>query len=198
MATLSSIGIPGVGNGILQPKLKNRWRVTFSNLGSLDNGQNYVRDLMLQVTNFTRPNLSFEEVQMHRYNSTAFVAGKHSWEPCSVTVEDDITGLASRAVSAQLETQQRLIGGNLDGRWLNASSSGSIYKFNTKFEALDGDELVLETWNLSGSWLQSVDWGDADFSASEAMTISMTIRYDHASLVLAGNGLGTALGGFEN
>ena len=32
MSTVSQMGIPGVGNGIFMPKLKNRWRVTFVNL----------------------------------------------------------------------------------------------------------------------------------------------------------------------
>jgi hypothetical protein len=29
MATLSQVGIPGVGFGILMPKLKNKWRYFF-------------------------------------------------------------------------------------------------------------------------------------------------------------------------
>ena len=33
MATINQFGIPGVGSGILQPKLKNRWRVTFVGMG---------------------------------------------------------------------------------------------------------------------------------------------------------------------
>ena len=33
MSTINDIGIPGVGSGILQPRQKNRWRVTFANLG---------------------------------------------------------------------------------------------------------------------------------------------------------------------
>lgn len=196
MATLSQTGIPGAGNGILAPKLKNRWRVLFSNFGVLDGGQSYIRDLTMQAVNITRPNLSFEEVQLHRYNSVSYVAGKHTWEAINLTVEDDVTGLASRAVAAQLETQQRLIGGNLDGRWLNAAATASSYKFFTKLEMLDGDETPLETWSLEGCWLQGVDYGDMDYSASEAMTVTMTIRFDHASQKLGGQGYGNALGGF--
>ena len=59
MATLSQTGVAGAGNGILAPKLKNRWRIQFSNFGVLDGGQSYIRDLTMQAVNITRPNLSF-------------------------------------------------------------------------------------------------------------------------------------------
>lgn len=194
MATLSNFGIPGVGAGILHPRLKNKFRITFLNMGQLVAGTNS-RDLSMQVTNITLPNLSFEEVVLHRYNSVAYVAGKHTWEPITVTVEDDITGLAATVIKAQLETQQRLIGVDLDGRWLNTAATGSDYKFGAKIEQLDGDEGVVQTWVLEGCLLTSADFGDRDYSASEAATITINLRYDHARHIESGAGYGTALGG---
>ena len=83
MATINDIGIPGVGSGILQPKLKNRWRVTFANLGGGVDSQ----PLSHQAITVTRPVLSFEEIQLDRYNSRAWVAGKHTFEPMTITLE---------------------------------------------------------------------------------------------------------------
>ena len=194
MATLANFGIPGAGAGILHPRLKNKFRITFMNMGRLVPGTNS-RNLTMQVTNITLPNLTFEEVVLHRYNSTAYVAGKHSWEPISVTVEDDITGLAAKVVTAQLETQQRIVGSDLDGRWLNTAATGSDYKFGIKIDQLDGDEGVVQTWVLEGAMLVSADFGDRDYSASEAATITMSVRYDHARHIESGAGYGTALGG---
>ena len=62
MATINDFGIPGVGTGILQPKLKNRWRVTFANLGGGTDSQ----PLSMQAISATRPQLTFEEVALHR------------------------------------------------------------------------------------------------------------------------------------
>jgi hypothetical protein len=149
----------------------------------------------MQVTNITLPNLTYEEVALHRYNSVAYVSGKHSWEPISVTVEDDITGLAATVIKNQLETQQRLIGSDLDGRWLNTAATGSDYKFAAVIEQLDGDEGVVQTWFLEGVQIMNADFGDRDYSASEAATITMSLRYDHARHVESGLGYGTALGG---
>jgi len=194
MATLANFGIPGAGAGILHPRLKNKFRITFLNMGRLVPGTNS-RNLTMQVTNITLPNLTFEEVVLHRYNSTAYVAGKHSWEPISVTVEDDITGLAATVIKSQLETQQRIIGSDLDGRWLNTAATGSDYKFGVKIDQLDGDEGVVQQWVLEGAMVVSSDFGDRDYSASEAATITMSIRFDHARHIESGAGYGTALGG---
>jgi hypothetical protein len=163
-------------------------------MGQLIPGTNS-RDLTMQTTTVTLPNLSYEEVALHRYNSVAYVAGKHTWEPISLTVEDDITGLAATVVKNQLETQQRLIGSDLDGRWLNTAATGSDYKFGVVIDQLDGDEGVVQTWILEGCYIASADFGDRDYSASEAATITMSIRYDHARHIESGAGYGTALGG---
>lgn len=194
MATLSNFGIPAAGAGILHPRLKNKFQITFRDIGRLIPGTNS-RNLTMQVTNITLPNLTYEEVALHRYNSVAYVAGKHSWEPINVTVEDDITGLAATVVKNQLETQQRLIGSDLDGRWLNTAPTGSDYKFAAVIEQLDGDEGIVQTWFLEGVQIMNADFGDRDYSASEAATITMSLRYDHARHVESGLGYGTALGG---
>lgn len=194
MATLSQMGIPGAGFGILHPKQKHRWQVTFVGLARLVPSVSS-RELTRQATTITRPNLQFEEVQIHRYNSVAYVAGKHTWDPVSLTLEDDITGLASAAVQGQLETQQRLIGGDLPGDWLNAGATGSDYKFGTILQLLDGNEGVVEEWRLEGCWIVSADYGDLDYSASDAATMTLSIRYDHARQELMGAGYGTALNG---
>lgn len=194
MATLANFGIPGAGSGIFHPKVKNKWRITFQDMGRLVAGVNS-RNLSMQATTITRPQLEFAEIELHRYNSVAYVAGKHTWSAMNMTLEDDITGLASKVVKAQLETQQRLVGVDLDGRWLNTAATGSDYKFGMKLQQLDGDEGVVETWILEGTFIQSADFGDLDYSASEAATIQLVLRFDHARAVDAGEGYGTALGG---
>lgn len=195
MATLANFGIPGAGSGILHPKLKNKWRITFQDMSRLVTAGVNTRNLTMQATNVTRPQLEFEEVTLHRYNSTAYIAGKHTWSAMTLTVEDDITSLASKVVKGQLETQQRLVGVDLDGRWLNTAATGSDYKFGVKLELMDGDEGVVETWILEGVMIQSADFGDLDYSASEAATIQLTLRFDHARSIDSGEGYGTALGG---
>lgn len=174
MSTLSQTGIPGAGNGILHPKHRNRFQALF--IGMTGNGTNITR----QVTTFSRPQLDFEEITLHRYNSVSFVAGKHNWSTTSITIEDDLTGLASSAIQAQLERQQRLIGADgTNGNWLNAAPTASAYKFALRLEQLDGNETVSEMWLGEGVWIQSVEYGELDYTSGEAVTIQLTLRADH-------------------
>lgn len=192
MATINQMGIPGVGTGILQPKLKNRWRVTFIGIGADGSSS---QPLSHQAVTVTRPSLSFAEVELHRYNSRAYVAGKHEWQPCQISFEDDVTGSASRIINDQVSKQQFLIGA--EGPFLGAAEEGSIYKFAAKIEMLDGKEQVIEKWVMQGCFIQQADYTDLDFSASEAVMINLTLRFDHAYQEIGGYnaGQGIALGG---
>lgn len=195
MATLSQMGLPAAGFGMLQPKQSNKWQVTFTRFANLVAANS--KDITRQAVSVSRPSLSFEEVKQHRYNSTAYVAGKHEWEPVDIEIEDDITGLASTAIQAQLQTQQRLIGGDLpnSGNWLNSAASGSDYKFGMIIQMLDGNEGVLEEWKLEGCWIKSSNYGELNYESSDAVRIKLTVRFDHARHTLTGQGYGTALAG---
>jgi hypothetical protein len=194
MATLSQAGIAGVGNGILHPKHKNRWRVLFTGLGgNLGASAGVPNDLSMQVITVTRPSLSFEEIQLDRYNSRAYVGGKHTFEACQMTVEDDVTNKATNAIQTQLERQQRLIGAT--GPWLNTEATAFGYKFGMTLEMLDGNETVVEGWKYEGCFLQAVDWTDLDYSTGEKVTITLTVRFDHVRQLLIPAVTGSALGG---
>lgn len=176
MATVNQMGIPGIGAGIWQPKLKNRWRVTFTNFGDV----NTSTDVSMQAITIARPNISWDEVQLDRYNSRAWVAAKHTWSEMNLTVEDDIKSRAARAIQGQIQKQQYMTGDA--GPWLAAAAEGSVYKFNTILEMLDGgdEKTVLERWDVESCWLKTVDYQDLDYASSEKVTIALTIRYDHA------------------
>ena len=65
---------------------------------------------------------------------------------------------------------------------------------------LDGNKTVIERWTLEGCWLESVEWGDLDYSTGEQVKISMTISIDHARQSIGGydQGPGVATGGAGN
>lgn len=195
MGLLSQMGIPISGNGILHPRQKYRWQVQFINIAQgTAAASNY---LSAQAVNVTRPQFEFEEVQLDRYNSRAYVLGKYTFSPMTLTIEDDISGLATSVIQSQVELQQRLIGADSsNAQWLNSASTASSYKFGMKLMSLDGNETVTETWSYEGCMIQAVDYNDYDYTASDAAQITMTVRYDIARQDIAGVQTGTALGGF--
>jgi len=191
MATINDIGIPGVGTGILHPKQKNRWRVTFANLGGGVDSQ----PLSMQAITVKRPTIQFEEIQLDRYTSRAWVAGKYTFDPIDISFEDDVTGTATQVIQEQMQKQQWLIGA--EGQWLAAAGEGSLYKFITYLDQLDGNEQVVERWTVEGCWFQQVDYTDLDYASAEVVLITTTIRYDHARQTVGGyeQGNGIATGG---
>jgi hypothetical protein len=191
MSTIADIGIPGVGSGILHPKQKNRWRVTFANMGGGTDSQ----PVSMQATKITRPKVKFEKVTLHRYNSVSYIAAKHSWDPLELTLEDDVSSLAATVVQAQQQKQQWLIGAQ--GQWLAAAGEGSLYKFVTYLSQLDGNDQVIENWVIEGCWLENTDYGELAYENGEAVTRALTVSFDHAYQVLGtySDGPGVATGG---
>ncbi len=189
MATLSQVGIAGVGFGVLMPKLRNRWRVEFIGIGGGAQGTN----LSMQAVTVSRPSLSFEDVPIDRYNSRVYVVGKHTWEMCNLVIEDDVTNLATTVLQAQLERQQRLIGAS--GPWLNTEATANTYKFGTIITMLGGNEEETESWKLEGCAINQANWNDLDYTSSDPVRIDLQIRFDHARQTLINSVNGTAIGG---
>lgn len=191
MSTINDFGIPGVGSGILQPKLKNLWRVTFANMGGGADSQ----PVSMQAIQLTRPKLTFEKVPLHRYNSVAMVAGKHSWDPLTLTLQDDVTGTAATVVQQQLQKQQWITGA--EGQWLAKAGEGSLYKFVVYLDMLDGNDQVIEKWTCEGCWIETADYSDLDYASSDPVTIALTLSFDHARQNIGGyqQGQGVATGG---
>jgi hypothetical protein len=171
--------------GLLMPKLKFRFRVTFLGLGVTQP----TTELTKQVISFTRPNVTFDNIDLPIYNSTIRLAGKHSWADITCEVRDDAGGNVSRLVGEQLQKQ-------LDFMEQSSAASGIDYKFTTVFEVLDGGNgtnapIALETWTIMGCYLQGVNYNDANYgSGTEPMTVSMAIRYDNAMQTLTGADVG--------
>jgi hypothetical protein len=174
--------------GLLMPKLKYRFRVTFQNFGV----SNPVTELTKQVVDFQRPNVTFENIDIPVYNSTIKLAGKYAWQDITCNIRDDASGAISQLVGEQLQKQ-------LDFAEMSSAASGIDYKFTTQFEVLDGGNganvpVALETWYLYGCYLQGVNYGDANYGTNEPMQIALTIRFDNALQTPAGAGVGAVVG----
>lgn len=174
--------------GLLMPKLKYRFRAIFENFGV----STLKTELTKQVIDFARPSVSFEDITIDLYNSKMRLAGKHSWEDVTVNLRDDASGAIAKLVGEQLQKQ-------MDFYEQASAAAGIDYKFITKCEILDGgngayEPTVLETWELYGCYLTSVNYNDLNYGTSEPVTIAMTIRFDNALQTPLGTGLGTAVG----
>jgi len=173
--------------GLLMPKLKFRFRVTFENFGVSQPST----ELTKQVIDFKRPSLEFEEILIPVYNSKVYLAGKPTWTAVTCNLRDDASGEVSKRVGEQLQKQ-------FDFMEQASASSGIDYKFVTRWEALDGgngasEPTILESWEMYGCYLSTADYGDSNYGTNDPMTIALTIRYDNAIQTPVGTGVGSVV-----
>jgi hypothetical protein len=193
VATLSKFTVPlasdqsASNQGLLMPKLQYRFRLILENFGV----STPRTEITKQVMDVTRPNLTFDETILEVYNSRVYLAGKHTWEPITVTLRDDVNNSVSKLCGEQIQKQ-------FDFFEQSSASSGTDYKFTGRIEMLDGGNganavNILETWELYGAYVQNINYNTLAYATSDPATITLSIRYDNAIQAPKGTGIGTAV-----
>ena len=193
VSSLTKFTVPLSGNqsasaqGLLMPKLKFRFRVTFQNFGVTQP----TTELTKQVIDFARPTVNFDPIEIPVYNSRVYLAGKPNWEMITVNFRDDATGNVAKLIGEQIQKQ-------FDFMEQSSASSGIDYKFVTKLEMLDGanganEPVVLETWEMYGCFVTNVNYNDVNYGSNEAATITMQMRFDNALQIPQGSGIGVSV-----
>ena len=181
ITTLQNISIPTEGSGsnssLLMPKLQYRFRVLLDSFGTTG-GADGTREISRQVVDVTRPNLSFEQMTIDAYNSRTYLAGKHTWEPVTLTLREDANNNVQKIIGQQLQRQ-------FDFFEQSSAVSGGSYKFITKIEILDGGNgangsNIIDRFQLVGCYLESANYNTLAYATSDAVTVSLSIRYDNA------------------
>jgi hypothetical protein len=190
VASLSNFTVP-VNNtpgsqGLLMPKLKYRFRASFFNFGV----DKTTQELTKQIVDIKRPNVNFNPITIEVYNSKVFLQGKPEWQETTVNFRDDATGAVSKLVGQQIQKQ-------FDFHEQSSARSGIDYKFQLVYDILDGGNgnttpSVLESWELDGCFLSSVDYGDMAYNSSDPVQIACNIKFDNA-IQTVGGGVGTSV-----
>lgn len=177
---LGNFGVKDTGGaalGMLQPKQKHKFRVRVFGFGPPTGAHGL--DLTAQVVSVDRPTVSSSPVAVHAYNSIMYYASKPEWQDITLVIRDDITNAASKLVSYQEQKQ-------MNHFQQTSAAAGSQYKFQMFIETFYGAATQAdapstpETWQVDGCFLSQINYGDFAYDSSDAMTISMTIRYDNA------------------
>ena len=145
-----------------EPKLKNRY------LMQIDGIPAYL------VKTANRPQVTFEEVELHHLNVKRWIKGKADWQDITAELYDPVTPSGAQAVMEWVRLSHESVTGR-DGY-------ADFYKKDVTFQVLGPVGDIVEEWKLKGAWCQDVTFGDLDNSSSDPIEISMTMRYDYAIL----------------
>jgi hypothetical protein len=180
IAALSNFTVPlasdqsASSQGMLMPKLKYRFRISFENFGV----STPTTELTKQVAEAARPKVEFENQTIDIYNSKVYFAGKPKWSPIAIKLRDDVTNAVSKLVGEQNQKQ-------FDFFEQSSAASAGDYKFTMRIEILDGGNgtstpNVLETWICYGCYIQSTNWNDLKYSEQGPVMIDLSIQFDNA------------------
>jgi hypothetical protein len=183
MAVTTQFGVPvGSDTATLMPKLQYRFRVNFTKMG------NSATASTQNVISAGRPSITHEEVIVDSYNSKMYIAGKHTWEPISIVLRDDVNSNVVTLIGNQLQKQLDHNTQSAGVTDANGTVSGLAYKFDMSIDILDGsaDAKVLDQWQMTGCYLSNVQYGDLNYGTSDMVQVTMQVRYDNASHVIKG------------
>ena len=161
--------------GLLMPKLRYRFRVTLDGFGVAGTPST---ELTKQVMNVTRPVVKFDEIKLAAYNSTVKLAGRHSFDPATLTLRDDVTSAVTKKVGEQLQKQ-------FDFFEQSGAASGIDYKFRMRVEVLDGgngayEPTSLESFEFLGCYINQATYQGGDYTNNDPLDIALAITYDNA------------------
>ena len=149
-----------------EPKKKNRWLIRFpAELG--------IQEWWL--SSGARPTIEQVEVEIPFLNTSTFVIGRFTWNTIDVTFRDPIGPSASQAIMEWV----RLHSESITGRQGYAAG----YKKNVDVEMLDPTGVVIEKWQLQGTMLTNVNFGDLSMDDDGIAEVTTTLRFDRAILI---------------
>jgi|TARA_Y100000114_G_scaffold148728_1_gene162122 hypothetical protein len=191
ISTLSKFTVPLASDqsantqGLLMPKLQYRFRLVLENFGVSTPRS----EITKQVQDVTRPSVSFDDITLDVYNSRVYMAGKHTWEPITINLRDDVNNSVSKLCGEQIQKQY-------DFFEQSSAASGIDYKFQSRIEILDGgnganEANVLETFELYGCYVQNINYNTLAYATSDPVLITLTVKYDNAIQTPRGTGIGT-------
>ena len=145
-----------------EPKLKNRFIMQIDGINAY------------MIKGINRPQLEADEVILEHMNTTRYVKGKSRWQPIDITLYDPVVPSAAQQVMEWVRLGHESITGR-DGY-------SDFYKKDVTFNLLGPVGDVVEEWELKGAFIQSANFGDLSFDASEPVEITLTLKYDYAIL----------------
>ena len=145
-----------------EPKLKNRFMMIIDGVPAY------------MIKTASRPQITFEEVELNHLNVKRFVKGKGTWQQLGITLYDPIVPSAAQTIMEWIRLGHESVTGR-DGY-------SDFYKKDITFRLLGPVGDIVEEWSLKGAWIQDANFGEFDFQSSDPAEITVNLRYDYAIL----------------
>ena len=127
------------------------------------------------IKSVTRPNLNIEVQTLDHINiKRKLRGGKAEWQDITMTLYDPIVPSGAQVAMEWV----RLSHESVTGR----NGYADFYKKDLVINTLGPVGDLVEEWTIKGAWCQATNFGTLDWSASEFLTVELTVSYDYAIL----------------
>jgi len=163
---------------LTDPKRKFRFKVSMTNFtGDATSTVWYAKTV-------TKPSFQIATTEHKYLNHTFYYPGTVTWQDVTITMVDP-AGTKSNVA--------KLMSTVMEGSGYAVPADPSMHTTVTKSKAsfalgaviitqMDGEGKDLETWTLNNAFVTEMKYGDLEYGADDLMELSMTLKYDWASL----------------
>lgn len=141
-----------------EPKRKFRWTMEIDGIDAFT------------LKTGARPQQTFEETVIDFINTKRYLSGKMAYSPLNVTLHDPIAPSAAQKVMQWVRRNYEVQTGRM--------GYASFYKQDFSSKLLDPQGAVVEQWDFKGAWVQDSNFGELDYASSDAVEVTLVIRYD--------------------
>jgi hypothetical protein len=156
-------------NNMSEPKFKHRWIFSIPDM-----------NITLPAKKTKRPSIKWNEKPLRRGHETIWFSSDTVWEPISLTLYDLEKNPDTTKELIKFITAQRT--GNITTFIKDKLVPTNKYKKDFVLKILDAKGLALEEWILMGAWVQSVNFGELTYAASDILKIELNIRFDRTEI----------------
>ena len=126
------------------------------------------------IKQVSAPSFEDESIKLDHINTYRKIRGKREWQTMDMTLYDPVTPSGAQKVM----DWARLSYESVTGR----AGYSDFYKKDLTLNVLGPVGDIIEKWTLNGAYISDAAFGDLDFSASDPVEITLTLRYDYAIL----------------
>jgi hypothetical protein len=166
---IGGFGAEGAPPSLIEVRRTHRWK--FTTIGP--DGGGILANVSVFLQKAMRPSLIFDEPEMHHNQEVIYFAGKHKWEPLTLTWYDVEAPDVSKAMQ---DWAQKC----LTIPQANVAHPQAFKASESKLEMLNGVGGVTETWAIYNGWPSEVKWNGLDYTTSDLQLVEVKFRYDRA------------------
>lgn len=130
----------------------------------------------------TKPEFVIKNVQ-HRYLNHSFsYPGGAEWSPITVEMVDPVNPDASKTLQNIIKNSGYNFPTNPNDTTTLSKAKSCAALGHVVIEQIGANGEPIEQWTLNNAWVEKVSYGELSYESEELTTVTLSIRYDYATI----------------